>query len=502
MCHCPPGYLDVNCSTRVLCAYWDESHASWSDVGVNTSEHARTAPPDIRGVERESVTFFGGDATTFCSINHLTDFTALMLQGFPDPPPPPPGEPPPASPSPPPSPAGPPIILLPPPQADAGIIIGVLTILLFFNWSSVAVHRRWVLLLRRGWDGDWKIIVTCGLCRRRKIEPEVSPQKPARSRFAFRKVNSRKVMPSPVTDGPDHPNLAGDRPAEPGPKKPVRWPTKGEKLEVNVAEKTAYTFSDPPDGTIVDVFARSFPRLSRFLVRAWQGARHDHTLVRLWAARENASGFMLSRLQALQLVSTSLVASLTTACVIMAIRHGWELPTSYNAVLTRPRGEYNGGIDPAKIEVGVAVWVGFLSSLGALVATVVAANTFRFVNLGKEEGALKKSHYDVSAADDDAAAAAAAAEANWREPKEGVLEEVLGPPPPVLIRDGAAIAIGASKANEVEIWQTSRGWLRGLSTQLGGLGGDVSIGLGGGGGVGGGGDGSGGEGLGGGGGVG
>ena len=176
MCHCPPGYLDVNCSTRVLCAYWDESHASWSDVGVNTSEHARTAPPDIRGVERESVTFFGGDATTFCSVSHLTDFTALMLQGFPDPPPPPPGEPPPASPSPPPSPAGPPIILLPPPQADAGIIIGVLTILLFFNWSSVAVHRRWVLLLRRGWDGDWKIIVTCGLCRRRKIEPEVSPQ--------------------------------------------------------------------------------------------------------------------------------------------------------------------------------------------------------------------------------------------------------------------------------------------------------------------------------------
>jgi hypothetical protein len=145
--------------------------------------------PDNRGVERESVTFYGGDATTFCSISHLTDFTALMLQGFPDPPPPPPGEPPPASPSPPPSPAGPPIILLPPPQADAGIIIGVLTILLFFNWSSVAVHRRWVLLMRRGWDGDWKIIVTCGLCRRRKIDPDASPQKPARSRFAFRKIN-------------------------------------------------------------------------------------------------------------------------------------------------------------------------------------------------------------------------------------------------------------------------------------------------------------------------
>eukprot|EP00900_Chrysochromulina_parva_P012249 jgi/Chrpa1/21024/Chrysochromulina_OHIO_Genome00026488-RA len=236
--------------------------------------------PDNRGVERESVTFYGGDATTFCSISHLTDFTALMLQGFPDPHPPLACEPPPASPSQPPLPAGPPIILLPPPQADAGIIIGVLTILLFFNWSSVAVHRRWVLLMRRGWDGDWKMIVTCRLCRRRKIEPDAPPQIPARS-----------------------------------------------------------------------------------------------------------------RLQALQLVCTLL---LTRACVIMAIQHRWELLTGYNTVLTRTMGEYNGGIDPANIEVGVAVWVGFLSSLGALVATVVAANTFckeaSINELKEEEADIKELH--------------------------------------------------------------------------------------------------------------
>jgi len=247
--------------------------------------------------------------------------------------------------------------------------------LLLFNWFSVAIHRHWVLMMRRGWDGNCLKLLTCSLCAsRRKIDPDVDGKernRPARSRFAIRRTGSRKVVPR-APSSPSSPSTA-------------------QSAVVVSKESTDKDVNTRASRCLITV-ATCCPRFTKFCGKVWQGARHDHTLVRLAAAHESAVGLMLSRLQALHLVSTSLAASLSAVCVIMAIRHGWQMPTSYNEMLTaRTASEFNNGPeDPASVELSTPTWVGFLGSGAALGITILAANSFRFVNLGKTKDYKKR----------------------------------------------------------------------------------------------------------------